>query len=344
MTPHSLELSLTKNQANKLDKGRPFQMTHSQLQSGDGIKRTVHLLPKHYRRIVRASANGKGCRICKDHMCGGNIDNILVEKANDVGQQAIDEKTGKGFIGDTIKKGKRMLKPVLDKVAPALFDAARDGISSGAKKMAKTVAAKMGVTNDAIHEGIDRGIDYVARRGREFVKEKTGYGLKQKGRKTKGNGFTFHDLCNNIRDGADAVKTTVDSAGPIAAMAAGGNLKKSRRRKGTGVLSDIANTVDSVIGIGIADPSEKLQHRNSNVLSINDSRTPTGSVTKVNNYRQGVGSLIKIQEPTHGEGLMKRRAKAIRGTKNGLLKNPHDKVLTSKTLRGGSFMSLNEMA
>ena len=201
------------------------------------------------------------------------------------------------------------------------------------------------------------------------MKHLTGYGItdkKPRGRPRKnkdGEGFSFNDFLNGVSSVAKTAGDVADTVGkvaPMMAMSAAGlkgvsgmKKKKTTRNVGKGILGDIGQTVDGMFGgIGMSaalDPNEKLQHANADVRTINENGSiPAGKITKINSSRQGVGSLLTVQQAIAGKQMCERRNNKIKGKGNGLVANPHDKLLTSKTHNkskksGGSFMSLGEM-
>jgi len=399
---YSLDLNLPTKKARKLANGGCIQLTHKEIQSGEGgIPSTLHLTKTHYHKLLKSSSNGKGCRINPEkHLVGNGIhfheDNnhdhedtstqadddvepspIVVKNAVvKAGRKAIDKKaeTKGGFINkQMVEKAKRVLKPVLDVAAPAVLDTATSGLKKVAKKAIKGIAEKMGVNNPLVEHGINEGVDAIADKGRNAVKDLTGYGItnkKPRGRPRKnkeGEGFSFNDFLNGVSSVAKTAGDVADTVGKVAPMMSaaaglegsgmkknknkkttnGKGMKKKMTRNGKGVLGDIGQTVDGIfggIGMSAFDPNEKLQHANADVRTINENGSiPTGKITKINSSKQGVGSLLTVQQAIAGAHMCERRNKKIKGKGNGLVANPHDKLLTAKT-HGGSFRSLGEMS
>jgi hypothetical protein len=139
-----LSVFISQNQARKLVKGKPVQLSHSALSQGHNVKMMVH--PSTHKRVQKALRNNKGTRIIlsQSEIDGSGIFDFLKNAASWVKKNIIDT--------DLYQKNVRPIARELVKTGVSLIPG---------PQLARDVATK----------------------GTEYLSEKTGaFGMRGRGR------------------------------------------------------------------------------------------------------------------------------------------------------------------
>jgi hypothetical protein len=108
----SVKVFLTNPQKNKMQGGKPFQLSATQLQSGSGKHHVeIQLTSKNHKTLSKNVASGKGYRFTPDKIEGAGFFGDLAKKAGKkvakaVAEKALDkigEKTGQSGISNALK-------------------------------------------------------------------------------------------------------------------------------------------------------------------------------------------------------------------------------------------------
>jgi hypothetical protein len=128
----SVKVFLTTAQKNKMQGGKPFQLSATQLQAGSGKHHVeIQMTPKNHKALLKNVSKGKGYRFSADKIEGAGFFGDLAKKAGKAAAKKLAEK-GLDMIGE--KTGQKGITNALKGSVDGLVDVAADKVTGGKLK------------------------------------------------------------------------------------------------------------------------------------------------------------------------------------------------------------------
>ena len=301
MATEAVQIYLTTPQKNKFEKGKAFQLSHTQLESDTGQHHVeIHLSPKDYKDLLRKAASKKGYRFDPSKVQGGSILSSIKSAGRKLGHAA---KAAGHEVKDVLVKHAR-------NAADEAFDRAGSHLMNGdfryesVKHSAKTVAKKH------YRKAKEEVKDVIKKHVKNFVDD----GIQPTGSEFSGHAET--EPLHGLEAGGD-----VNGIHPICVKTKGGRIRKVRGGK-AGILDQ---------QFSLADVGNTVKHAFTGKDLLHDKFSINQAIDTGKQVLRKVGLGLKKGSPEMREKMaaLRSRRKVKGGSVSSTLKTVGRKIINS---------------